>query len=190
MIGTQAERRERKGVMDSQWTIRPETGECAEFYQGYLARVPEGDIRTTLALSLEQTLRLLWEVPVEREGFAYAPGRWTVKEIVGHLVDVERIFAYRALRFGRGDETPLTGFEQDDYVRRGGFEARTLADLASEFEHLRRANLLLFRGFAADVLSRKGVASGREVTVRALLWIMAGHELHHADILRERYLAD
>jgi hypothetical protein len=174
--------------MANEWTIRPETGECAEFYRGYIAAVPGGDIRITLALGLEQTLRLLWEIPAERVGFAYAPGKWTAKEVAGHLIDAERVFAYRALRFGRGDETQLAGFEQDDYVRRGGFEARTLADLASEFEHLRRANLLLFRGFGAEALGRKGVASGREVTVRALLWIMAGHELHHTDILRERYV--
>lgn len=174
--------------MESEWTTRPETGECAEFYRGYIAKVPDGDVRITLALGLEKTLKLLWEIPAEREAFAYAPGKWTVKDVVGHLVDAERVFAYRALRFGRGDETPLPGFEQDDYVRRGGFAARTLADLASEFEHLRRANLLLFRGFHVETLSRKGVASGHEVTVRALLWIMAGHELHHAEILKARYL--
>lgn len=173
--------------MDSEWTIRPQPGECAEFYRGYIGRVPDGDIRATLALGLEQTLRLFWEIPAEREGFAYAPGKWTVREVAGHLADAERVFAYRALRFGRGDETPLATFEQDEYVRRGGFEARTLADLGSEFEHLRRANLLLFRGFEAETLGRKGVASGWEVTVRALLWIMAGHELHHAAVLRERY---
>jgi hypothetical protein len=174
--------------MDSEWTIRPEPGECAEFYRGYISRVPDGDVRATLALGLEQTLRLLLEIPARREGFAYALDKWTVREVVGHLTDAERVFAYRALRFGRGDETPLPGFEQDDYVRRGGFETRTLTDLASEFEHLRRANLLLFHGFEAEALGRKGVASGHEVTVRALLWIMAGHELHHADILRERYV--
>ena len=174
--------------MDNEWTFRPGMDECAEFYRGYIARVPDGDIRITLALGLEATLRLLWEIPAEREDFAYAPDKWTVKDVVGHLNDAERVFAYRALRFGRGDETPLAGFEQNDYVRRGGFKARALADLASEYEHLRHANLLLFRGFEAEALGRKGVASGREVTVRALLWIMAGHELHHADILRGRYL--
>jgi hypothetical protein len=174
--------------MDEEWAIRPGTGECAEFYRGYIGRVPDGDIRTTLALGLEQTLRLLWRIPSAREAFAYAPGKWTVKEVVGHLIDAERVFAYRALRFGRGDETPLPGFEQDDYVRRGGFGARALADLVSEFEHLRRANLLLFRGFDVDALGRTGTASGREITVRALLWIMAGHELHHVDVLGERYL--
>jgi hypothetical protein len=175
-------------TMDNEWTTRPETGECAEFYRGYTGRVPDGDIRITLALGLEQTLRLLWAVPFELEGFAYAPGKWTVKEVVGHLVDAERVFAYRALRFGRGDETPLPGFEQDDYVLRGGFATRSLADLATEFEYLRPGNLLLFRGSEAEALDRRGVASGKEVTVRALLWIMAGHELHHTDVLRERYL--
>jgi hypothetical protein len=174
--------------MDSEWSTRPGAGECAEYYRGYVDRVPDGDIRATLALGLEQTLGLVWKVPAGRENFAYAPGKWTVREVVGHLVDAERVFAYRALRFGRGDETPLPGFEQDEYVRRGGFAARTVADLASEFEHLRRANLLLFRGFEVEALDRKGVASGREVTVRALLWIMAGHELHHLDVLGERYL--
>jgi hypothetical protein len=174
--------------MEDQWSVRPAAGEFADFYRAYVDRVPDGDIRTNLALSIEQTLQLLWRIPLEREDFAYAPGKWTIKEVVGHLIDAERVFAYRALRFGRGDATPLPGFEQDDYVRHGGFTGRTLADLASEFEHLRRANLLLFRHFDEAALARRGVASGREVTVRALIWISAGHELHHADILRERYV--
>lgn len=174
--------------MDGDWETRPRAGECADFYRGYVDRVPGGDIRAILALGLDETLRLLLEVPAEKEDFAYAPGKWTVKEVAGHLVDAERVFAYRALRFGRGDETPLSGFEQDEYVRRGGFGGRALVDLASEYEHLRRANLLLFNGFEPEVLDRRGVASGREVTVRALLWITAGHELHHADVLEELYL--
>lgn len=174
--------------MENAWAIRPAANECAEFYRGYIATAPEGDIRDTLAWSLDQTLGLLQKIPADREDFAYAAGKWTVKEVVGHIADAERVFAYRALRFGRGDETPLASFEQDDYVRRGRFGARTLADLAAEFEHLRRANLLLFLGFEPEALFRKGVASGREISVRALLWIMAGHELHHGNILRERYL--
>ena len=174
--------------MSSGWTVPPGADECAEYYRGYVARVPAGDIRTTLALNLEQTLRLLQEIPAEREGFAYAPGKWTIREVVGHLIDSERVFAYRALRFGRGDSTPLAGFEQNHYVRHGGSENRTLADLAAELAHLRRANLFLLQSFTTDSLNRSGVASGFPITVRALLWVIAGHELHHTDVLRERYL--
>ncbi len=174
--------------MEREWAVPPKAEEYAEYYRGYVLRVPDGDIRTTLARNLEQSLRLFGEIPATREDFAYAPGKWTVREVVGHLTDSERVFAYRALRFGRGDRTPLPGFEPNDYVRDGGFRNRALADLAAEFEHLRRANLLLFRGFTGDSLRRGGVASGSAVTVRALLWILAGHELHHTDVLRERYL--
>jgi hypothetical protein len=174
--------------MDREWAVRPAAGECAEFYKGYIDRVPDGDVRTTLALGLEQTLRLLWAVPSEREDFAYAPGKWSVKEVLGHLVDAERVFAYRALRFGRGDQTPLPGFDENEFVRHGGFALRSLADLVTELEHLRRANLLLFRGFEVDCLSRRGVASGHPITVRALVWAIAGHELHHVDVLRDKYL--
>jgi hypothetical protein len=124
----------------------------------------------------------------ERDGnFRYAPDKWTVKEVLGHVTDTERIFAYRALRIARGDHKPLSGFEQDDYVRAGGFGERSLADLAEEFGQVRSATVALLRPLGDEAWSRRGVANNNEVTVRALAFIIAGHELHHREILKERY---
>jgi uncharacterized damage-inducible protein DinB len=124
----------------------------------------------------------------ERDGnFRYAPDKWTVKEVLGHVIDAERIFTYRALRIARGDETPLPSFEQDDYVKNGGFSARTLADLGEEFDAVRGASISLFRSFDEAAWGRRGTASQKQVTVRALGFITAGHQIHHRMILEENY---
>jgi len=124
----------------------------------------------------------------ERDGnFRYAADKWTVKEVLGHVTDSERIFAYRALCIARADQTPLSGFEQDDYVRAGGFGERTLSDLVEEFALVRSATSAFFHSLGDDVWLRRGVANKNEVTVRALAFIIAGHELHHREILKERY---
>jgi uncharacterized damage-inducible protein DinB len=124
----------------------------------------------------------------ERDGsFRYAPGKWSVKEVLGHIADTERIFTYRALRIGRGDQTPLSGFEQDDYVKTGVFGERALAELAEEFGAVRGASIVLFRSFKEEAWPRRGVANEKEVTVRALAFITAGHQIHHRAILEERY---
>jgi len=124
----------------------------------------------------------------ERDGsFRYAPGKWTVKEVLGHVTDTERIFTYRALRIARGDQTPLASFEQDDYVKNGGFGERTLASLAEEFALVRAASIALFRSFSEEAWSRRGIASQKEVSVRGLAFITAGHQIHHRLILEERY---
>ena len=127
-------------------------------------------------------------IPSEKGDYRYAPGKWSIKELLGHVIDGERIFAYRALRFGRNDQTALNGFEQDDYVAAGAFDKRELSDLIDEFEEVRRATIHLFRGFDETAWTRRGVASENEVSVRALAYIIAGHELHHMGVLRERYL--
>jgi uncharacterized damage-inducible protein DinB len=125
----------------------------------------------------------------EREGnFRYATDKWTVKELVGHIADSERIFAYRALRIARADKTPIEGFEQDDYVKNGGFNDRTLVDLAEEFAQVRGATLALFLSLNGDAWQQRGIANKNEVTVRALAYIIAGHELHHRRILEDKYL--
>jgi hypothetical protein len=166
---------------------RPGAGEYAEFYANYISKVPGTDFLGVLEAQRLQMLHL-FAGRSERDGsFRYAAGKWTVKEILGHITDSERIFTYRALRIGRGDQTPLPGFEQDDFVRNGGFAARTLADLAEEFEAVRIASIALFRSFDEEALSRRGVASEKEVTVRALGFITAGHQIHHRMILEERY---
>src|SRR5258708_34763291 len=124
----------------------------------------------------------------ERDGsFRYAPGKWTVKEVLGHITDTERIFTYRALRFARADQTALPGFEQDDYVRSGAFGERTLAGLAEEFGAVRGASIALFRSFKEDVWPRRGLPNQKEVTVPALAFISADHQIHHRIILEEGY---
>jgi len=166
---------------------KPESGEYAEFYANYISKVPGTDVLGVLEAQRLQMLHL-FAGRSERDGsFRYAPGKWTVKEVLGHITDTERIFTYRALRIGRGDITPLPGYEQDDFVKNGGFEARTLADLVEEFGAVRSASIMLFRSFGEEAWSRRGVANQKEVTVRALAFITAGHQIHHRMILEERY---
>jgi len=166
---------------------RPEPTEYAEFYAGYVSEVPGTDVLGVLESQRVQMLQL-FAARSERDGsFRYAPGKWTVKEVLGHINDAERIFAYRALRIARGDQTPLAAFEQEDFVRNGGFGERTLADLAEEFGLVRNASVALFRSLREDAWPRRGVASQKEVTVRALAFITVGHQIHHRSILEERY---
>ena len=166
---------------------RPEPTEYAEFYAGYVSEVPGSDVLGVLESQRVQMLQL-FAARSERDGsFRYAPGKWTVKEVLGHISDTERIFTYRALRIARCDQTPLASFEQDDFVNNGGFAARALADLAEEFNAVRGASVALFRSFNDAAWSRRGVASQKEVTARALAFITAGHQMHHRIILEERY---
>jgi hypothetical protein len=167
---------------------RPQASEYAPYQAGYVASVPEGDIFEILSRQRVEFPEFLKSFGEARGGHRYAPGKWSIKEMVGHVNDTERVFAYRALRFARGDETPLPSFEQDDYVRTGSFDARTLASLADEFSHLRAATLDLFYHLDADALARKGTASGFVVSVRAMAFVIAGHVAHHERMLRERYL--
>src|SRR5256884_4798217 len=150
---------------------RPETGEFAEYYAKYIAKVPGTDVLSILESERLQMSRL-FTGRSERDGnFRYAPGKWTIKAVLGHISDTERIFTYRALRIARCDQTPLASFEQDDFVNNGGFAARALADLAEEFNAVRGASVALFRSFNDAAWSRRGVASQKEVTVRALGFI-------------------
>jgi uncharacterized damage-inducible protein DinB len=166
---------------------RPAPSEYAQHYAGYVDRVPEGDVLGRLAWQIDETRALLRDLPPSRAVHRYATGKWSVAEVVGHVADAERIFAYRALRFARGDATPLAPFDENAYVPAGGFDHRTLGDLVDELTAVRQASLALFRGMPSDAFARSGVASGRPVSVRALVYIIAGHELHHIAILRERY---
>jgi hypothetical protein len=168
--------------------VRPQPTDYASYYEKYVSLVPGTDILGVLEAQQMLTTQLL-AARSEREGnFRYAADKWTVKELVGHVVDTERIFAYRALRIARADNTPIEGFEQDDYVKNGGFNDRTLVDLAEEYAQVRGATLALFLGLGGDAWQRRGVANKDEVTVRALAYITAGHELHHRRILEEKYL--
>ena len=167
---------------------RPGTDEYAPFYAGYVNAVPDGELLMLLRDQLAETEALLREFKGSRADHRYAPGKWSVKEVVGHMADAERIFAYRALRFARGDRTPLPGFDENDFVHGSNFPARALPEIAGELRSVRMATITLFAGLSEEALQRRGLANGVEVSVRALAWITAGHERHHARILRERYL--
>jgi Protein of unknown function (DUF664). len=167
--------------------VRPAKTEYDPYYGKYIALVPEMDVLTALEQQLQETQSLLRSVSPEHALFRYEAGKWSVKELIGHVNDSERIFCYRALRIARGDQTPLAGFEQDGYIKPGGFDKRSIASLSIEYEYIRRASLSLFRNLDADAWERRGNASNVEVSVRALAYIIAGHELHHRNILREKY---
>lgn len=169
-------------------TKRPESSEYPPYTEGYISRVPDGDIVATLGKQLEDTLALINSIPEARGEWRYAEGKWSVKELIGHVIDGERIFAYRALRFARGDQTPLSGFEQDDYVRGAAFDKLSLGDLAQEYEYVRRATMSLFKNLDEEAWGRRGSANQNAVSVRALAFMIAGHERHHVEILRTRYL--
>lgn len=175
-------------MTESYRSIPPVSGECAEYYAPYIARVPTGDIVKTLADQRTVTASLLAGITVDESSFRYETNKWTTKEVIGHMIDCERIFAYRALRIARNDKTPLEGFEENDYVANGRFAFRTVANLAEEFSHVRISSLDLFRQFSEEVWLRTGFANSHSISVRAVTWIIAGHELHHIAILRSRYL--
>jgi len=166
---------------------RPAREEYGDFHVAYIAGVPDGDIRETLARESALAAAFYSAIPETRSGFAYAPGKWTVQEVLGHIADSERVFAYRALRFGRGDGTPLAGFDQDPWVEASHASSRPWQDLVADFTAVRAASLHLLRSFSVEDWARSGEANGVQVTVRALAWILAGHELHHRRILAERY---
>jgi len=170
---------------------RPRAGEYDPYYERYISLVPGNDILAALTALEDQRRQmvLLLSGRTEAAGdLRYAPEKWSLKEVLGHVNDSERILSYRALRISRGDATPIEGFEQDDYVRNGPFARRTLADLIEDYIAVRRATVSLFRNLDQAAWTRRGVANKNEVTVRALAYIIAGHELHHRRIIEEKYL--
>jgi hypothetical protein len=169
-------------------TIRPDSTEYAPHYAKYVDLVADGDIVQTLDEQLEKIATLFGTITEERGSYAYAPGKWTIKELFGHVIDAERVFTYRAMRIARNDQTPLPGFEQDEFVANANFNARSLRSLTEEFTAVRRAGLQLFKHFTEVEWPRRGTASGKEVTVRALAYVIAGHAEYHAQILESRYM--
>ena len=166
---------------------RPEKDEYATFYAGYVALVEETDIIPALQNQIGEIENLFAGMTDEKSDFRYAPGKWTIKESLGHICDTERVFAYRALRISRGDQTPLAGFEQNGYVAESNFGQTKLADLLEEFSLLRRANILMFKNLSDQAWSKTGTASGAQISVRAIAFIMVGHARHHAQVLQMRY---
>jgi hypothetical protein len=166
---------------------RPKADEHSPYFSRYIDRVPEGNLIGLLESQFADTLALLRRVPRDREDFAYADGKWTVKEVVGHLSDSERVFAYRALRFARNDATELASYDENAWVANANFGRRSLADLVDEFNAIRQCTIRLANTLNADEMARRGVANGQVVSVRALIYIIAGHERHHVGLFRERY---
>jgi DinB family protein len=166
---------------------RPKPAEYNPYYDRYISLIPGSDILVTLTSEWPKTVSLLSSRSEKDAELRYAPGKWSVKEVVGHMVDTERIMAYRALRFARNDQTPIEGYEQDDYVRAGPYSQLRLADLVEEFKAVRAATLALFRNLSPEDWTRRGVANKNEITVRALAYVIAGHELDHRHLLEERY---
>jgi hypothetical protein len=168
---------------------RPSSGEFSPSHAPYVALLPDGDIQSFLASQLPRVADFFGGMTEKRGAYRYAPDKWSVKEVLGHVCDTERIMSYRALRFARGDDTPLAGFDENLYAPAAGAGARTIADLADEFSAIRGATLALFRGLPAGAWLREGSANGAPASVRGLAWVIAGHVEHHLAIIRERYLS-
>lgn len=169
-------------------TPRPDISEYPTSYATYVNAAPEGDIVAVLRQQGEEIRGMLGSLPESMGGHRYAPGKWSIRELVGHLSDAERSFGHRAFRFSRGDGSPLPGFDENAYVAASNADVRTLADLAEEFGHLRAATLAIFTHLPPEAWDRRGIANGKEVSVRALAFVLAGHAAHHLKVLRERYL--
>jgi hypothetical protein len=168
---------------------RPAPGEYDPYFDRYIALVADGDVVALLETQVEETLALLRGCAEADGTFRYAQGKWSLTEVVGHLADTERVFGYRALRFSRNDRTPLPGFEQDDFVAHGEFGSRTLGSVVAEFAAVRAGTVALVRGFTSEQLTRRGVANEVEMSVRAVPFILAGHERHHVQVIQDRYLS-
>ncbi len=169
--------------------MRPDRSESAEYYFTYIDKVPDGDICAILEHQQADTLLLLRSVSEQQSLHRYAPDKWSIREVVGHLNDTERVFAFRALWFARGFDSPLPSFDQNVAVPASGADSRSWTSHVDEFGAVRQATVALFRNLAPDAWNRRGTASGNPFSVRALAWIAAGHVAHHAGIVRERYLS-
>lgn len=167
---------------------RPETHESAPYYNTYVSTVEGNEVMSVLQSQTAELRSIFSQMPDEKGTFAYAEGKWTLKEALSHLIDGERIFAYRILRISRGDQTPIEGFEQDDYIATSNANNRTFADLLNEFDLQRQSNLILVNNISDEGSRLMGTASNSPISVRALTYIMAGHVTHHLGVLRERYL--
>lgn len=167
---------------------RPTESEYAPFFQSYTSKISEADAFAVLEKAFTDNLAFFTSIPEDRWSFRYAPGKWSLKESIIHMIDTERIFAYRALRIARNDKTPLQGFEQDDYVPYYNAENRSPASIISEYKAVRMATLELFRYLTDEDLKRTGTSSGMPISVRALAYLIAGHERHHILLTKEKYL--
>lgn len=162
----------------------------APFYDTYIDPVRNTDIVPFLEDQMNSTNDLLSGISDKMGNYSYAEGKWTIKELIGHLIDSERVFAYRASRIARKDKTALAGFDQDEYIKYSNFNSRSVADLAEELYNLRKANLLMFRNMTDEMLTQTGVANDSEISADAFMYIIAGHAQHHINVIKEKYLVD
>lgn len=168
--------------------MRPLVNEYIPYYQSYVDLVKGNEIIPVLESQIDEFITLMKTIPEERKTYTYAEGKWSIAELLGHLIDSERIMAFRALWFARNDPNPLPGFEQDDYVKIAGSNNRTLSSFTDEWVPLRKSNIILYKSFDNDAIRRHGIANDNDITVLALLFIIAGHFTHHLNILKEKYL--
>jgi hypothetical protein len=167
---------------------KPVTGEYLPYQLNYINRVPDGDLIQHLENQLEATILFIKGLPEDKLNYRYAEGKWTIKQILQHLIDTERIMSYRALTFARNDKNELPGFEENDYAEEANADDRSPADLIDDFRSVRHSTLCLFGSFTNDMLGRSGIANKGRITVNSIAYVIAGHELHHMAIIRERYL--
>jgi hypothetical protein len=167
---------------------RPDKNEYAPFYEGYVNDVIGNDPLRNLENQYQEIQSLLQSLPDVEASYAYSEGKWSVKEVLGHMIDTERIMCYRALCISRKEKQSLPGFEQDDYVKESNFRDRTITNLLDDYRISRKSTISLFKNFTEEMLNQKGMANHKEISVLALLYIIAGHEMHHLKILKEKYL--
>lgn len=165
-----------------------ESSEYAPYYSTYIDLVPEGDMISILMQQMEETADILKNLTEEQADFSYGIGKWSIKEVVGHISDTERIMGYRLLSFARGETAELPGYDDNQYVRNAGFNAQSLQDLLENFQIIRKSTLQLIKTLPSEAYLRRGKANGSEVSVRALVYIIAGHELHHRNLIKVRYI--
>lgn len=169
---------------------KPQPGTYPPYYQPYIDRLADSDILDQLEVGLETATRFFQSIDKEKEDYRYAEGKWSVKEVFGHIIDSERVFSYRALCISRGESAALPGYDENQYVANGNFASRSIQSLLDEYTGLRRSGIALFRSLSEEQLLQMGTANGKPVQVAAIIAIIAGHELHHINVLRERYFSE
>ncbi|MGB0347327.1 MAG: DinB family protein [Balneolaceae bacterium] len=168
----------------------PADSEYVHYYSRYVGHVEKANIINTLNAQMHELYTLINSVPGDKAFFAYAPDKWTLKEVIGHMIETERLFCYRAFAISRGEKQPLPGMDQDEYMANNYYNKRTLANLSNEYLAVRVSTIHLLSSMTKEMISKRGIASGFDVTVRALAFIIAGHERHHINMIKEKYLAD
>jgi uncharacterized damage-inducible protein DinB len=184
-----ADPRTKESVMTVSTAVRPQSNEYAPYYDRYISLIAEPNALEALERQLAEMMPVLRSITEAQGDHRYAAGKWSIRQVIGHLIDAERVFAYRALRFSRGDRTPLPGFEENDYAETAGSERRSLRDLIDELELVRRSTLAMLRGLDDAAWTRIGTANDVEMSVRAIAFVIAGHGRHHTKLLQERYLS-